>query len=37
MRTLLLRHAHVLVTLDDARREIPDGAVFVRGNRIEQA
>jgi cytosine/adenosine deaminase-related metal-dependent hydrolase len=22
--------------MDDARREIPDGAVFVRGNRIEQ-
>jgi cytosine/adenosine deaminase-related metal-dependent hydrolase len=36
VRTLLLRRAHVLVTMDDARREIPDGAVFVRGNRIEQ-
>jgi len=36
MRTLLLRHAHVVATMDDARREIPDGAVFVRGNRIEQ-
>jgi len=34
-RTLLARHADVLVTMDDARREIPDGALFVRGNRIE--
>jgi len=35
MKTLLLRHARVLVTMDDARREIADGAVFVRGNAIE--
>jgi 8-oxoguanine deaminase len=35
-RTLLLRRAHVLVTMDDAHREIPDGAVLVRGNRIER-
>jgi cytosine/adenosine deaminase-related metal-dependent hydrolase len=35
MRTLLLRHAHVVVTMDDERREIPDGAVLTRGNRIE--
>jgi cytosine/adenosine deaminase-related metal-dependent hydrolase len=35
-RTLLVRHADVLVTMDDARREIPDGGLFVRGNRIEQ-
>ena len=35
-RTLLARHADVLVTMDDARREIRDGALFVRGNRIEQ-
>ena len=35
-RTLLARHADVLVTMDDARREIGDGAIFVRGNRIEQ-
>ena len=34
--TLLARHADVLVTMDAARREIRDGAVFVRGNRIEQ-
>jgi 8-oxoguanine deaminase len=35
-RTLLARHAEVLVTMDDARREIRDGALFIRGNRIEQ-
>ena len=35
-RTLLARHADVLVTMDDARREIRDGALFIRGNRIEQ-
>jgi 8-oxoguanine deaminase len=29
-RTLLARHADVLVTMDDARREIPDGAIFAR-------
>ena len=35
-KTLLIRHARVLVTMDDARRELADGAVFVRGNVIEQ-
>jgi len=35
-RTLLARHARVVVTMDGARREIPDGAILVRGNRIEQ-
>jgi 8-oxoguanine deaminase len=35
-RSLLLRHATVLVTMDDAEREIDDGAVLIRGNRIEQ-
>ncbi len=35
-RTLLARHADVLVTMDDARREICDGALFIRGNRIER-
>src|SRR5579864_545772 len=35
MPTLLARHARVLVTMDDARREIPDGAVFVREGVIE--
>jgi 8-oxoguanine deaminase len=35
MTTLLIRHARLLVTMDDARREIADGAVFVRDNVIE--
>jgi cytosine/adenosine deaminase-related metal-dependent hydrolase len=34
-RTLLVRNAEVVVTMDDARREIRGGAIFVRGNRIE--
>ena len=34
-RTLLIRHATLLVTMDDRRREIPDGAVFVRDHVIE--
>jgi len=36
-RTLLIRHAALLVTMDDQRREIPDGGLFIRGNRIVQA
>ncbi|RJF95043.1 8-oxoguanine deaminase [Noviherbaspirillum saxi] len=35
-KTLLIRNAQVLVTMDQTRREISDGAVFVRGNVIEQ-
>ena len=35
MTTLLIHHARLLVTMDDARREIADGAVFVRDNVIE--
>jgi 8-oxoguanine deaminase len=35
-RTLLVRHATVLATMDDARAEIADGALFVRGRVIEQ-
>ena len=35
MGTLLIRNARLLVTMDAARREIADGAVFVRGNAIE--
>jgi cytosine/adenosine deaminase-related metal-dependent hydrolase len=35
MTTLLVKHALVLVTMDEARREIPDGALFVRDNVIE--
>ena len=34
--TLLLKNCHLLATMDDARREIAGGAVFVRGNVIEQ-
>jgi 8-oxoguanine deaminase len=34
-RTLFLRHAQVLVTMDGARREIADGALFARGGFIE--
>lgn len=34
-RTLLLKNATVVATMDDDRREIADGAVYVRGNRIE--
>lgn len=34
-RTLLLRNAAVVATMDDARREIADGSVFVRGHAIE--
>ncbi|GAA4013808.1 8-oxoguanine deaminase [Actimicrobium antarcticum] len=36
MSTLLIRHARVLVTMDAARREIGDGAIFIRNNVIEQ-
>lgn len=35
-RTLLVRHARLLLTMDAGRREIPDGAVFIRGHVIEQ-
>ena len=34
MHTLLVQNAQVLVTMDDARREIKNGALFVRGNVI---
>lgn len=34
-KTLLLRHADLVVTMDLYRREIPDGAVFIRGGVIE--
>lgn len=36
MPTLLIRHARLLVTMDAQRREIADGAVFVRDGVIEQ-
>jgi len=35
MSTLLLKHIHTLVTMDTARRELPDGALFVRDGVIE--
>jgi cytosine/adenosine deaminase-related metal-dependent hydrolase len=34
-RTLLLRNATLVATMDDARREIAGGAVLVRGHEIE--
>ena len=33
--TLLLKGATVVATMDDARREIADGAVYMRGHAIE--
>ena len=35
MSTLLIRNARLLVTMDAQRREIADGAVFVRDGVIE--
>jgi len=35
MSTLLIRNARLLVTMDERRREIAGGAVFVRGHAIE--
>ncbi len=37
MSTLLVKHAAILVTMDDHRREIPDGGIFIRDGFIEQA
>ena len=36
MPTLLIKNATVLVTMDDRRREIPDGGLFVRDGFIEK-
>src|SRR5260221_9717504 len=36
MPTLLVKNIECLATFDDARREIKDGALFVRDNIIEQ-
>lgn len=33
--TLLIKNARLVATMDDARREIPDGAIFCRGGVIE--
>jgi cytosine/adenosine deaminase-related metal-dependent hydrolase len=35
-KTLLVRHARLLLTMDAQRREIADGAVFIRGHVVEQ-
>ncbi len=36
MGTLLVKNSHTLVTMDDERREIKNGAIFVRDNVVEQ-
>lgn len=36
MTTILIQHANTLVTMDDHRREIPDGGLFIRDGFIEQ-
>jgi cytosine/adenosine deaminase-related metal-dependent hydrolase len=36
MGTLLIRNAEILVTMDDHRREIPGGGLFIRDGFIEQ-
>ncbi|MEM8611199.1 MAG: 8-oxoguanine deaminase [Cyanobacteria bacterium P01_H01_bin.105] len=36
MSTLLVKHIHTLVTMDDQRREIRDGAILVEDNVIQQ-
>ncbi len=36
MSSLLVRHASILVTMDDHRREISDGGLFIRDGFIEQ-
>lgn len=35
MTTLLVKHIHTLVTMDDDRREIKDGAMFIRDGVIQ--
>ena len=37
MSTLLVKNAHILVTMDDLRREIRGGGLFIRDGFIEQA
>ncbi|MGB9799091.1 MAG: 8-oxoguanine deaminase [Thermanaerothrix sp.] len=36
MSTLLVKHATLLITMDDLRREIPEGGLFIRDGFIEQ-
>jgi len=35
-KTLLIKNARVVVTMDEQRREIDNGSIFARGNVIEQ-
>ncbi len=36
MSTLLVKHATLLITMDDLRREIPEGGLFIRDGFIER-
>jgi len=36
MPTMLVRHAQLIVTMDDHHREIPDGGLFIRDGFIEK-
>src|SRR4030066_2441504 len=36
MTTLLVRHATLLISMDDQRREVPEGGFFARDGIIEQ-
>lgn len=36
MSTLLIKHAAILVTMDETRREIADGGLFIRDGFVEQ-
>jgi 8-oxoguanine deaminase len=36
MGTLLIKNAEILVTMDDQRREIPGGSLFIRDGFIEK-
>jgi cytosine/adenosine deaminase-related metal-dependent hydrolase len=36
MSTLLVKHASVVVTMDNFRSEIPDGGLYIRDGFIEQ-
>lgn len=36
MSTLFIRNAKLLITMDDERRTIPDGALLIRDNAVER-
>ena len=36
MTSLLVRHASLLITMDDHRREIPDGGLFIQDGFVQQ-